>query len=222
MLFRSTEKTIIEEIFNCYNYNLLETKSDYPLISVFTCAYNTNQKIFRPYNSLFAQSYKNWEWIVLDDSDDNKTYELLKTIAKIDNRVKVFKPNEHVGSIGQVKKWAAGLCNGEILVDLDHDDELTNKALDYINKAFKKYEDVGFLYSNFSDIYEEDNDSVLYQQNWGIGFGSVKKELYKTYNLDGFYYSHMNLSYVSFINYIYNQINIELKIKERNIFSKES
>lgn len=177
-----TEKTIIEEIFNCYNYNILETKSEYPLISVFTCAYNTNQKIFRPYNSLFAQTYKNWEWIVLDDSDDNKTYELLKTISKIDNRVKVFKPNEHVGSLGQVKKWAAGLCNGEILVELDHDDELTNKALDYINKAFKKHEDVGFLYSNFSDIYEEDNESVLYQQKWGIGFGDVKKELYKNIN----------------------------------------
>lgn len=176
------DKKLIEEILNCYTTNILDVKSDYPLISVFTCAYNTKEKITRPFASLQNQTYKNWEWIIVDDSDDNTTYELLNAISKLDHRVKVFKPNQHNGSIGQLKKWAAGLSNGEILVELDHDDELTNKALDYINKSFKKYEDVGFVYSNFSEIYEEDNKPVIYQQNWGLGYGSVYKENYK--NID--------------------------------------
>lgn len=173
------EKKLVEEILNCYTTNILDVKSDYPLISVFTCAYNTKEKILRPFASLQNQTYKNWEWIVVDDSDDNTTYELLNTISKLDHRVKIFRSNQHNGSIGQLKKWAAGLSNGEILVELDHDDELTNKALDYINKSFKKHEDVGFLYSNFSEIYEEDNKPVLYQQNWGLGYGSIYKENYK-------------------------------------------
>ena len=179
----SNEQTITEEILSNYTANLFDTSADYPLISVFTSTYKTGERIFRPFFSLINQSYKNWEWIVVDDSDDNnKTFELLKSIAKIDHRVKIFKPHTHNGSIGQMKKWAANLCNGEILVELDHDDELTIKALDYVNKTFEKYKDVGFVYSNYSDVYEQDNSTVDYGDNWGLGFGNYVSEKYKEIN----------------------------------------
>ncbi len=75
--------------------------------------YKTGEKIYRPFRSLRAQTYTNWEWIIVDDSDDDgKTFRMLSTLAKQDHRVQIFKPWEHSGVIGQVKNWACSLGKG--------------------------------------------------------------------------------------------------------------
>ena len=79
--------------------------------------------------SLKEQTYTNWEWIIVDDSDDDgETFKMLSNLAKKDHRIQVFKPWEHSGIIGKVKNWACSLGKGHILVELDHDDELTDYA----------------------------------------------------------------------------------------------
>lgn len=172
-----------EDILKCYInstwfYNKFDL--DNPLISVFTPAHKSAQKIFRPLQSLLDQTYKNWEWIIVDDSDDNDvTFNLLKEISEIDHRIKVFKKSRKSGSIGELKRWAVGLCSGEYLCELDHDDELTNKCLEYIVKTFLKYPDVGFAYTDSTEVYEEDGTCVIYNEGFSYGYGSYRKESYK-------------------------------------------
>ena len=97
----------------------------------------------------------NWEWIIVDDSDDDgKTFKLLTGLAKKDHRIQVFKPWEHSGVIGKVKNWACSLGKGQILVELDHDDELTDYALDYVVKGFEQFPEAGFLYTDCAEISE--------------------------------------------------------------------
>jgi hypothetical protein len=48
----------------------------------------------------------------------------LSELAGKDHRIQVVKPWEHSGTIGKLKNWACSLGNGQILVELDHDDEL--------------------------------------------------------------------------------------------------
>lgn len=97
------------EIINCYinsTLNYKEIATNYPLVSVFTPTYRIGSKIFRPLQSLLNQTYRNWEWIIIDDSDDNnQTFNLLKEISEMDNRIKVFKPGRSSGSIGELKRW---------------------------------------------------------------------------------------------------------------------
>jgi len=145
------------DAYNCYLANVLNDAGpdDSPLVTVFTPAYNTGERIYRPFKSLKGQTYSNWEWIVVDDSKDGgTTFKLLRNLAKKDHRIQVFKPWEHSGYIGKVKNWACSLGSGSILVELDHDDELTDYALDYVIRGFRQFPEAGFLYTDSAEIYE--------------------------------------------------------------------
>ena len=161
--------------------------NDNPLVTVFTPTYKTGGKIYRPFLSLKAQIYTNWEWIIVDDSDDDgETFKVLSNLAKKDHRIQVFKPWEHSGIIGKLKNWACSLGKGRILVELDHDDELTDYALEYVVKGFKQFPGAGFLYTDCAETYEN-GASHTYRKGWAFGYGSYsdveyKGKLYKSGN----------------------------------------
>ena len=160
--------------YDRYLTNMLDEDSadGKPLVTVFTAAYKTGDNIHRPFHSLRDQTYTNWEWVIVDDSDDDgKTFKMLSGIAKQDHRVQVFKPGEHSGVIGKVKNWACRLAKGDILVELDHDDELTDYALDHVMKGFAQFPDAGFLYTDCAEIYP-DRTSHAYRDGWAFGYGS--------------------------------------------------
>jgi len=156
-----------------------QESDDNPLVTVFTPAYKTGEKIFRPFRSLKEQTFTNWEWVIVDDSDDEgKTFRMLSDIARRDHRVQVFKSWKHSGVIGRVKHWACSLGQGEILVELDHDDELTDHALECVVKGFKQFPEAGFLYTDSAEIFE-DGTSHTYRKGWAFGYGSYTDVEYK-------------------------------------------
>jgi glycosyltransferase involved in cell wall biosynthesis len=142
------------------------------MVTVFTAAYRSGEKIQRAFRSLREQTYANWEWVIVDDSDDNgKTFKLLGSLARQDHRIEVFKPWEHSGSIGRVKNLACSLAKGDILVELDHDDELTDYALECVVRGFQQFPEAGFLYTDNAEIYG-DGTSYMYRDGWAFGYGS--------------------------------------------------
>src|SRR5690348_15992587 len=63
-----------------------------PLVSVFTPTYLTGDKIERPLRSLLGQTWRNWEWILYDDSPDaGQTFARLGDLARDDARIAVFR-----------------------------------------------------------------------------------------------------------------------------------
>ena len=160
--------------YDRYLINMLDegAANGKPLVTVFTAAYKTGDGIHRPFQSLRDQTYTNWEWVIVDDSDDDgKTFKMLRGIARQDHRIQVFKPWEHSGVIGKVKNWACRLAKGDILVELDHDDELTDYALDHVVKGFAQFPEAGFLYTDCAEIYP-DRTSHSYRDGWAFGYGS--------------------------------------------------
>lgn len=169
------------DVYGCYLRNVLsgEEAAGDPLVSVFTPTYRAGGKISRPFQSLMEQTYTNWEWILVDDSDDGgETLRMLHRLAKKDHRVRVFKPWEHSGMIGRVKNWACGLAKGQFLVELDHDDALTDYALDCIVKGFQQFPDAGFLYTHCAEILEDGMNSS-YRKGWAFGYGSYTDVEYR-------------------------------------------
>ena len=127
-----------------------------PQFSIFTPTYNIGERILRTYDSILNQSFTDWEWIVVDDSTDDITWNILLELKEKDYRVKPYRifPLSG-GNIGLVKNRAASLCDGDWLVELDHDDVLTKQCLEVSNDAILQYPDAGFLYSDVCEMFED-------------------------------------------------------------------
>jgi hypothetical protein len=143
------------------------------LVSVFTPAHETGSAIGIPYRSLCAQTSSDWEWVVLDDSDGHETAEHLGRIAASDPRVRVHR-SEPLGSIGASKAAVAALCEGAILVELDHDDELLSQAVEAVTAVFAADPRLDFAYSDWIDLTTQ-GDGV-FPAGWGFGFGAYANE----------------------------------------------
>ncbi|HEY3495287.1 MAG TPA: glycosyltransferase [Polyangiaceae bacterium] len=174
--------------FYCFVDNCVREREDLPpLVSVFTPTYHTGQRIRRPYASLKEQTYANWEWILVDDSDDQgDTFRTLTRLARADHRVGVFRHHAHSGTIGKVKRWACQLANGRILVELDHDDELAPRALEDLVGGFRYFDGssaerplAGFVYGDFAELHD-DGTPFTYQGEWALGYGSYRVERWGT------------------------------------------
>ena len=141
-------------------------KLNNPRFSVFTPVYQTGERIRRTYESLLNQTWTNWEWVVVDDSPDDETYQILSEIAEKDYRIKLHRIYPLTGgNVGLAKNRVASLCDGDWLVELDHDDALTRDCLSTCNDAILKYPDAGFLYSDVCELYE-DGQMKHYDHDW--------------------------------------------------------
>jgi len=110
-----------------------------PIVSVFTPAH-TDRFLRDAYASLQAQTFTDWEWIVLRNNG-------CPTVAFDDPRVKVYEDRYLPPWVGALKAKACSLASGDILVELDHDDLLMPTALAEVAAAFID-PTIGFAYSN--------------------------------------------------------------------------
>ena len=158
------------------------------MVSVFTAAHETGRNIALPLDSLLSQTSRDWEWVVVDDSTGWETADLLEGFAAssaLAGRLRVERHSSG-GSIGSSKAAAAALCRGDVLLELDHDDQLLPTAVADVAAAFARRSDVDFVYSDWIDRVEDASGSYedveLYPPGWAFGFGSYAYDL-----IDGAY-----------------------------------
>lgn len=150
-----------------------ENPDDNKLFSIFTCAFNTKESDFmRLYNSLKNQTYTNWDWYILDDSTTDGVEKMVKSLN--DPRIVMIKNVTNHGNIGFNKHTIAMMCDGDYLVEVDHDDELTEDCLFYLHKAFMTYPDTDFVYSDAMEVMN--GGAINYGESWCCGEGVSKYE----------------------------------------------
>ena len=143
------------------------------MISVCTSTYNnTPDQLARLWASLKAQTHTDWCWTVYDDSTDPTVWANLYGLCADERyKIEMFKP--HVpsrGNIGLSKRNCFGLAKGDILVEVDADDELTPDCLAEIHQAFQDPE-VGFVWSDCCELFPN-GESGRYPEGWGLGYGT--------------------------------------------------
>lgn len=165
--------------FNCFLSVCLERRPEEPLVSIFTPTYRTGERFARTWRSVIAQSYRNWEWIIQDDSGDGgATAEMIATYAAMDHRIKLIRTVENSGVIGEVKYRACTAARGELLAELDHDDMLLPDALANVVRAAKAHPEAGFFYTDFAEV-DDKLTALRYADGWGYGYGSYRTEHYE-------------------------------------------
>jgi len=182
----------------CFIHNCtLPREKVRPVFSIFTTCYESYEKILRAYRSVMNQRFIDWEWIVLDDTPDDLHFQFLKK-KLTDVRVRLYKRSENSGNIGNVKNEAVSLCRGKYVIELDHDDEILPDVLKDAVDLFEKNEDVGFVYMDFTNIYEN-GDNFCYGDLVCKGYGAYYCEklngkwvyVYITPNINNVTLSHL-------------------------------
>ena len=114
------------------------------LITVFTPAYNRAHLLPRLYESLCKQTFKDFEWLIVDDgsTDDTKSLSLsLSSREGTDFPIRYFyqenggKPSAFNNGIGRAK--------GELFFIVDSDDYITPDALETIHNDWEMVKDKG-------------------------------------------------------------------------------
>lgn len=117
------------------------------LFSILIANYN-NGKYFKDcYDSIIAQSYSNWEVIIVDDKSTDNSIEQIREIIIGDDRFKLYE-NEKNEGCGFTKRRCAELANGKFAGFLDPDDSLTPDALYEMNKSMSEHKDACLIHSS--------------------------------------------------------------------------
>lgn len=166
------------QINNIYIENVIGNRSEFRTeFSVFSSCFNSYDKILRAFNSMKTQTFLDWEWVIIDDSPDDKHFEFLKENLLSDARIRLYKRSSNSGSIGNVKNEAVSLCRGKYLLELDHDDEIVPELLQNAYQLFNNDSSIGFIYSDFINVYEN-GENFEYPGNICMGYGSYYMQKY--------------------------------------------
>jgi len=105
------------------------------------------------YETILTQTYKDWEWILY--LNNKCTVDHIPDCIKVNPQVKIFRQESDNKNIGFIKNQAFTLGTGDVLVEVDHDDQITPDCLEELAKAFKDPE-VGFAYSDAAILHMTD------------------------------------------------------------------
>lgn len=90
-----------------------------PLVSITMPAYNCGPFVRQAIESVCAQTYQNWELIIIDDASTDNTAEMITAVS--DPRIRVYTHTENQG-IEKTRNEALTLVNGTYIAVLDGDD----------------------------------------------------------------------------------------------------
>ncbi len=124
-----------------------------PLISVILPVFNIKEKWLRLcIDSVSRQLYSNWELCIADDNSIEPHIRLvLNEYERFDERIKiVYRPVN--GHISAASNTALELAEGEFVVLLDHDDELTEDALFWVATEINAFPAAALFYSDEDKI----------------------------------------------------------------------
>lgn len=161
------------------------------LFSVLIANYNNGKFLDEAIDSIKAQTYKNWEIIIVDDYSTDISHDIYKRYAN-DPRIHIYL-NDCNHGCGYTKRRSVELAQGDICGFLDPDDVLVgDDVIDIHVKKHMGFPNVSMVYSGMYRADEnlkiisktpgkdiDSGSSVLDAVSWPIRpFATFKKEKY--------------------------------------------
>ena len=89
-----------------------------PLISVIVPVYKVEKYLPACLDSLLAQTYQNFELLLVDDGSPDKCWEILQQYAAQDARVCIFRKEN--GGVSSARNFGLEQARGEYILSLIH------------------------------------------------------------------------------------------------------
>jgi len=124
------------------------------LVSIIMPSYNTAKYLTETIESVLAQTYTNWELIIVDDCSSDSTDDVIKAYLQ-DSRIHYFKNEANSGAAVSRNK-ALLKAKGKWIAFLDSDDLWLPEKLEK-QIQFMEANNYHFSYTNYEEIDENSN-----------------------------------------------------------------
>ena len=141
-----------------------------PLISIITVVKNGEKFLNETFKSVFNQSFKNWEYIVIDGVSTDKTVDIIKENQNWIN----YWVSEKDDGIYHAFNKGLSLARGQLIGFVNSDDTLEKNALNILSDYYKKNPDKDFFFG-------------AVKKHWGVLHGFKPEKISYSW---GFYSSH--------------------------------
>ena len=125
---------------------MLKVDIQNPLVSVIIPSYNYSRYIAEALESIIAQTYSNWECIVIDDGSTDNTKEVVSEYIKRDARIN-YVHQENRG-LSAARNTGITYVTGKYIQLLDADDLIENKKLERQTEYLEEHPEVDILYGD--------------------------------------------------------------------------
>lgn len=130
-----------------------------PLVSIIIAAYNAELFIHETLNSLYEQTYNNFEIIVINDGSKDSTLKILED--QKDKRLKVFT----IDNSGQnaALNYGFSKCKGTFVKFMDADDLISSEMLEIQVNCLVKHPDC-IAYGEWSRFFNNDISTANFEK----------------------------------------------------------
>ena len=122
-----------------------------PLVSIITPCYNAAATIRQTIESVLAQTYRNWEMLIVDNCSMDGSVSIIKEYARRDRRIRYLKTDRNSGSSAMPRNVGLDHASGDLVAMLDADDMwLPDKLTDQV--VFMEKHHYDFVYSDYEKM----------------------------------------------------------------------
>jgi teichuronic acid biosynthesis glycosyltransferase TuaG len=123
------------------------------LVSIITPAYNCTKFLPETVKSAQAQTYTNWEMLIVDDCSTDDTVEMIKKLSAEDSRIRLLQLPENSGT-AMARNLGMANAQGEYIAFLDSDDlwhpDKLQKQIEFMTAN-----DYPFCCTHYQHIFED-------------------------------------------------------------------
>lgn len=149
-----------------------------PLVTVMLSFFNCEKTLLAAVKSIFAQTFQDWELILLDGGSSDKSLEIAKSIK--DPRVRVLGDGSYHNHPTALNRLIDA-ARGKYIANMDGDDLCSPKRLEKQLELFKKDENLDVV--GVGIVYLDDMDLPLGYSIPPSSHSEICKEPYRTFRL---------------------------------------
>lgn len=128
-----------------------------PKISIQVCCYNSEKYLEDTLESIVAQTYKDWELVVVNDGSCDSTEDIVKRFVK--RGIPIVYHFQKNRGFAAARNKAIELSSGEWIAILDHDDLWYPEKLQIQSRSIERYPNAALHFSN-SEWFTDDNTVI--------------------------------------------------------------
>ena len=127
-----------------------------PLVSIVLPIYNGEQYMRQSIDSILAQTYDNWELLILDDCSTDKTSIIANEYVVNDARIRYYRNDRNLRLPRNLNKGFS-LAKGEYLTWTSDDNRYMPDAIESMVSVLRENPEIQFVFSDLNIIDEDGN-----------------------------------------------------------------